>query len=712
MNSKRKAVSLIGVASGLGAPKWAAGACAQGLPVLRLARLTAAPQRNGYACEWGAVLAPVSESSEEALPALLHQLAIRVADAVQKGILPVVIGGDHSIAAGTWQGAAQAAGNDGRGKKLGLLWIDAHLDAHTPSTSCTGNLHGMPLAALLGAEIAGFGGKPGFALDPRYVCIVGARSYEEAERQALRAMGVKIFGMDEINRIGLRAVITEALARVSGGAGEVQGESAFGITLDLDAIDPHDAPGVSTPEPDGIRSADLCDALRGIGADERLVAIEIAEFNPERDVDGRTARLVANLLDAFTAGSASELREWETAYGAHNYAPVPVVLSRGAGTRVWDTKGREYLDMMSAYSAVSFGHSHPRLVEALTQQAQRLAVTSRAYYNDRLPLLLRRLCALFGYEAALPVNTGLEAVETALKAARKWAYKVKGVATDQAEIIACESNFHGRSITIVGLSSEAQYRDGFGPFPPGLKRVPYGDAAALEAAITPQTAAFLVEAIQGEGGIILPPAGYLAACAAICQRHNVLLICDEVQTGLGRTGKLLACWHDDIRPDGIILGKALGGGLLPVSAFLADRRVMDVFHPGDHGSTFGGNALAAAVALEALDLLVELNLSARSARLGTYLLTRLRRIQSPLIREIRGRGLFIGIELDSRYVDAWSVCLKLLAHGVLSKDTHHTVVRIAPPLTVSREELDQAVERIAAALTEIERELPLRAWAA
>ena len=363
---------------------------------------------------------------------------------------------------------------------------------------------------------------------------------------------------------------------------------------------------------------------------------------------------------------------------------------------------------MSAYSAVSFGHAHPRLVATLAAQASRLAVTSRAYFNDRLPPFLARLTAITGYERALPVNTGLEAVETALKAARKWGHKVKGIAEDSAEIIACHGNFHGRSIAITGLSSEAQYRDGFGPFPPGLVRIPYGDAAALAAAITPRTAAFLVEPIQGEGGIVIPPAGYLAACADICRRNNVLLIADEVQTGLGRTGHLLASSHDGIRPDGVILGKALGGGLLPVSAFLADERVMQVFNPGDHGSTFGGNALSAAVAGEALEILIDERLVEHAAELGTVLLERLRIIAAgtPLIRAVRGRGLFAGIEVDAALTDARSLAEALLAHGVLSKDTHGTVLRIAPPLTISEEELAWGLERIAEVFADAGRRLP------
>ncbi|MET1081636.1 MAG: ornithine--oxo-acid transaminase, partial [Burkholderiales bacterium] len=338
--------------------------------------------------------------------------------------------------------------------------------------------------------------------------------------------------------------------------------------------------------------------------------------------------------------------ELERRYGAANYEPLPVVLVRGEGVHVWDDAGRRYLDMMSAYSSVSLGHAHPRIVRALSEQAHRLAMTSRAYYSDRLGSFLARLCWLTGMDRALPVNTGLEAVETALKAARKWAHKVKGVPDGCAEVIACEGNFHGRSIAIVAMSSELPYRDGFGPFPAGFKLIPFGAACELEGAITPHTAAFLVEPIQGERGIIVPPPGYLAECARICRERNVLFIADEVQTGLGRTGKMLACDHEGVQPDGLVLGKALGGGMLPVSAFLARDDVMGVFHPGDHGSTFGGNPLAAAVALETLEVIVEERLPERAATLGAHLHAGLAAIASPLIREVRGRGLFIGVDID------------------------------------------------------------------
>ncbi len=389
--------------------------------------------------------------------------------------------------------------------------------------------------------------------------------------------------------------------------------------------------------------------------------------------------------------------EREHLFGAHHYHPLPVVLTKGQGVYVWDENGKRYIDMMSAYSAVSHGHCHPKVVAALVEQASKLSIPSRAYFNDQLGPFLEELCQLTGFDKALPMVTGAEAVETALKAARKWAYTVKGVPKDKAEIIACDGNFHGRTITIVGLSSEEQYKSGFGPFAPGLKRVPYGDAAALEKAITPNTAAFLVEPIQGEAGIIIPPEGYLKACADICKKHNVLMICDEIQTGLGRTGKLLAFQHENIKPDCIVLGKALGGGVIPVSMFLAKKEVMDVFTPGDHGSTFGGNPLAAAVGRKALEVLVSEKLTERAEELGKYFLEKLKAIKSPLIKNVRGRGLLLGMEIIPE-VPARQIVLKLMEEGILSKDTHHTVIRFAPPLIITKEQIDVAVEKITAVL--------------
>ena len=381
----------------------------------------------------------------------------------------------------------------------------------------------------------------------------------------------------------------------------------------------------------------------------------------------------------------------EERYGAANYAPLPVVLMRGAGVHLWDQHGRRYLDMMSAYSAVSFGHSHPRLVEALVAQAGQLAVTSRAFHTDRLGPFLERLCRLTGMDRALPMNSGAEAVETALKAARKWGYTVKGIDEGRAQVVVAANNFAGRTTTLVGFSTEPQYRAGFGPFAPGFVTVPFGDAAALAAAMTPDTCAVLIEPIQGEAGIIVPPAGYLRAVRELCTRENVLMLCDEIQTGLGRTGRLLACHHEGVRPDGLTLGKALGGGLLPVSAFLAREEVMAVFGPGDHGSTFGGNPLAAAVGDVALQVLVDERLSERAAVEGELLMERLHELAHPAIVDIRGKGLLVGVEIDPGFASARAVCEALMHEGVLTKDTHGTVVRLAPPLVIGSRDIDEAV---------------------
>ena len=398
--------------------------------------------------------------------------------------------------------------------------------------------------------------------------------------------------------------------------------------------------------------------------------------------------------------------EIEDAYGARNYLPLPVVLTRGDGCHVWDVNGQRYLDLMSAYSAVSHGHAHPRLVAALHEQAQRLSVVSRAFYTDKLAPFLETACRLTGMDMALPMNAGVEAVETAIKVSRKWAYEVKGVADGDARIVACRGNFHGRTIAAISMSSERQYRHHFGPLTPGFDLVEFGDAAALEAAITPDTAAFFVEPIQGEGGIIVPPEGYLSACAEICRKHNILLICDEIQTGLGRTGKLLACEHEGVRPDGLLLGKALGGGLYPVSMVLTRRDVLGLLNPGDHGSTFGGNPLAAAIGLEALDTLVEDDLVANSAAMGERLMQGLRDIRSPLVTDIRGRGLLIGIDIDPTVTTARAVCERLMARGVLSKETHDTVVRIAPPLIIDASMVDWAIEQFRDTLSEFENTKP------
>jgi ornithine--oxo-acid transaminase len=394
--------------------------------------------------------------------------------------------------------------------------------------------------------------------------------------------------------------------------------------------------------------------------------------------------------------------EVEARYCAHNYEPIPVVLARGEGAYLWDTSGRRYIDMMSAYSAASHGHAHPRILAALESQARRLAVPSRAYYNDRLGPFLAELCRLTGLDAALPMNTGAEAVETAIKAARRWGYRVKGVAKDRAEIIVADGNFHGRTTTIISFSSEPEYRDRFGPFTPGFRSVPFGDLGAIERAITPDTVAVLVEPIQGEAGVIVPPAGWLTGLRRVCDAHNVLMILDEVQSGLGRTGAWFAFEHEDARPDGLVLGKALGGGVLPVSAFVAVREVMDVFTPGSHGSTFGGNPLAAAVGLEALRVLRDEGLVERSRVLGAHMIARLRAIDSPVLTAVRGRGLWAAAEIDPRFSTGREACERLMAKGVLSKETHGAVVRFAPPLVITREALDVALDRFEDVVGELE----------
>ena len=381
----------------------------------------------------------------------------------------------------------------------------------------------------------------------------------------------------------------------------------------------------------------------------------------------------------------------EEQFGAHNYHPLDVVIERGEGVWVYDVEGRKYLDCLAAYSAVNQGHCHPRIMQAVVDQVKRVTLTSRAFRNDQLPLLYKLLHDLTGYDMSLPMNSGAEAVETAVKAARKWGYTVKGIPKDKAEIIVCADNFHGRTTTIISFSTDEQYRDGFGPLTPGFVVIPYGDAAALEAAITPNTAAFLVEPIQGEAGIIIPPAGFLKKAAALCKANNVLFVCDEIQAGLGRTGKLFAHQWEDVRPDMVIIAKALSGGYYPISAVLADKGVLGVFKPGDHGSTFGGNPLACAVARTALQVLIDEKLIERSAELGEYFLAKLNAIKSPVIKEIRGRGLWIGVELT---VAARPYCERLMQEGMLCKETHDHVIRLAPPLVITRDEIDWAVERL------------------
>lgn len=383
--------------------------------------------------------------------------------------------------------------------------------------------------------------------------------------------------------------------------------------------------------------------------------------------------------------------ELENLYGAHNYHPLDVVIEKAKGCWVYDVDGKKYLDCLAAYSAVNQGHCHPRILDAFIKQASKVTLTSRAFRNDQLPLLYKLLHDLTGYDMALPMNSGAEAVETAIKAARKWGYKVKGVPDGKAEIIVCENNFHGRTTTIISFSTEQQYRDGFAPFTPGFTIVKYGDIEDLKAKISPNTVAFLVEPIQGEAGIIIPREGYLREVEKICKDTNVLFICDEIQSGLGRSGKLFAYQYEGVKPDMVIIGKALSGGFYPVSAVLSSREILGVFKPGDHGSTFGGNPLAAAVAQESLKVLIEENMIDNSFNMGKYFIDKLRQIQSKHIVEVRGKGLWIGIELDG---PARPYCERLKDEGILCKETHERVIRFAPPLIITREEIDWAFERI------------------
>ncbi len=415
-------------------------------------------------------------------------------------------------------------------------------------------------------------------------------------------------------------------------------------------------------------------------------------------------------MDAATHPAARDFIGQEARHGARNYAPVPVVIERARDCLVWDVAGREYVDMMSAYSSVSHGHLHPRIVAAAGRQLEKVAVMSRAYYGTTLGPLLEKLSALTGFERALPMNTGAEAVETAIKCARRWGHRVKGIADGEQRILVARGNFHGRTSTIIGFSSEEAYRVGFGPFDGGFQHFDYGSMDSVRAAASPNTCAVLIEPIQGEAGIVLPPPGFFQALRAWCTEHRILLIDDEVQAGLGRTGRWFAFQHEGIRPDALVLGKALGGGLLPVSAFCADEAVMQVFDPNSHGSTFGGNALAAAVALEGLKVLEEEGLVAQCAEKGDYLLGRLRELQAevrPLIREVRGRGLWIGVDIEPSCGTARELVERLAAAGVLSKETHETVIRFAPPLTITHDLMDRAVEAFGQVARQKHRELGL-----
>lgn len=400
--------------------------------------------------------------------------------------------------------------------------------------------------------------------------------------------------------------------------------------------------------------------------------------------------------DRLTAEAIIELEHHRS---AHNYSPLPVVLNRGEGVWLWDVNGNKYMDMMSAYSAVSFGHCNPRIVATLVDQASKLALCSRAYHNDVLSRFLERLCTVTGVEMAIPMNTGAEAVETSIKAVRRWGYMVKKIPENQAQIIVCSQNFHGRTVGVISFSSEPEYKRGFGPFLPGFKHVPFGHAQALEDAITPNTCAVITEPIQGEAGIIVPPKGWLKEIEQICRKNNVLLVVDEIQSGLGRTGKILASEHENVKPDGVLLGKALGGGCFPVSALVGSSELMNVFTPGSHGSTFAGNPLGSAIGLRSLEILEEERLCERSFELGNYLMNQLQQIDSPIIKEIRGMGLWIGMEIHPEKARARRVCEEMAKLGVLSKETHETVVRFAPPLIITKDELDWSLQRIRQALT-------------
>lgn len=412
--------------------------------------------------------------------------------------------------------------------------------------------------------------------------------------------------------------------------------------------------------------------------------------------------MLKKIIDIFKKSPTRKMIDHESVYVAHNYKPLPVVLARGEGVYLWDHEGKRYLDMMSAYSAVSLGHSHPRIVAKLVDQARTLAMTSRAYHTNMLAAFAEKLCKMTGLDMVLPMNTGAEAVETAIKAARQWGYNVKKIPDNQAEIIVADGNFHGRTTTIISFSSEASYKKNFGPFTPGFKSVPFGDLKAIENAITPNTAAIIIEPIQGEAGIQVPKKGFLQDLRRLCTEKKVLLILDEVQSGLGRTGKMFCFQHENIKPDGLILGKALGGGLLPVSALVGTKELMNLFTPGSHGSTFGGNPLAAAVGYEALCALEDEGVVQNSAILGDYMQEQLRGINSPLITAVRGMGLWIGVDFDPAKVAARTVCEKLMEKGVLSKETHDTVVRFAPPLIITREQVDFALDALRQVLREIE----------
>lgn len=634
------------------------------------------------------------------------EIARLVSGVISEGRLPLVMGGDHSLAIGTVKGVLQHL------RKPGVIWFDAHADVNTEETTLSGNIHGMPLAVLLGhghPSLVSVGGAH-LRLNPGKVAIIGARCLDAGERAFLKTKGIRVFTMHEIDRFGMRAVMEEALDRVTAGTDGIH------LSLDLDGLDPGEAPGVGTPVRGGLSYRESHLAMEMLHETGALVSAEVVEVNPALDQHNKTARTAVELIgsafgsvlpekhvadaagkEAVPMQSSMDIVRQAERFGARNYHPLPIVVARAEGVWAWDPEGNRYLDMLSAYSALNFGHRHPKIISALKDQADKATLASRAFHSDNLGAFYEKLAGLTGKSRILPMNTGAEAVETAIKAIRRWAYRVKNIPADQAEIIVCEGNFHGRTITVTSFSSSPEYRDGFGPFTPGFRIVPYGDLEALRAAITPNTAAFLVEPIQGEAGIVIPPEGYLKAAHALCRENRVLLAADEIQTGFGRTGRTFACDWEDVKPDLYVVGKALGGGVFPISAVAADDEILGLFEPGSHGSTFGGNPLGCAVAIAAMEVLEEEKLADRAAALGAYLQEELRKIRHPAVKEIRGRGLFIGMELTE---PARPWCERLMELGVLCKETHETTIRFAPPLIIGKEQLDWAVDRIRAVFEE------------
>lgn len=630
------------------------------------------------------------EERLEQISQFSRELGVEVEHALREGFRPIVIGGDHSEAIGIWGAASKELGGS-----FGLIWLDAHMDGHTIDTTPSKAIHGMPVAILLGRGDPRLVTNPP-AIRPENMILIGVRSFEEGEQELLKKLNVRIYFIEEVKRRGFKTVLDEAVADLK------KRTDGFGISLDLDVFDPLVAPGVGSPCDNGLEAEEVLQAFAGLKDDTNFRALEIAEFNPERDVNNKTLELIRDVVAQIEPALTETWIKDENKHLAPNYHPIPVVLTRGEGVWVWDIEGNQYLDMMSAYSALSFGHANPRLVNALHEQASRLSLTSRAFHTDTLKPFVNKLCEMSGMDKAIIMNSGVEAVESAIKAARKWGYEKKHIPNGKAEIIVCKGNFHGRTTTVISFSSDELYKEHFGPFTPGFVEIPFNDANALQNAITPNTCAFLVEPMQGEAGIVMPSQGWLKACAKLCADNNVLLILDEIQTGLGRTGAMFAFEHEAVKPDGLILGKGLGGGLLPVSAFLARSDIMDVLTPGTHGSTFGGNPLAARIGLEALLMLEDGALVQNSKELGEMLLAGLRDLRSPFIKDVRGSGLWVGVEIDTSRISAREVCEQLMQHGILTKETHETVIRFAPPLIIDRQTLAWALEVIGQIFSDIE----------